>query len=106
MRSQRWIQWSPPWATHVKGEYTERVRGDDGRCEPQKVRMTCTFTNPEGVVCGATWQTTCASGNVCSHINNFAKAHAHQDFANPPLVVRPNSKRASVLEANKHKRGV
>lgn len=91
---QQWIEWSPPWAPHVKGKYTPRKRGDEGFCEPQTVLMVCTHKDPEtGKLCGANWQTKCSSGNVRSHINNFAKAHAHKDFTRPPRVVRPASKR-------------
>lgn len=99
--SPKWLEWRPPWALHVKGEYTPRERGPSGFCEPQRVRMVCEFELSPGQRCGQTWQTTCASGNVRSHINNFAKAHAHFDFASVPRVVRPGSKRASVLEQAK-----
>ena len=87
------IEWSPPWAPHVKGRYTPRTRGENGMCEPQHVYMLCAFKHNDGRICGETWQTVCASGNVRRHINNFAKAHSHSDFANPDRVVRPNSKR-------------
>jgi hypothetical protein len=92
---EQWIEWSPPWAPHVKGRYTSKVRGDEGFCEPQRVTMVCTHRE-NGQLCGATWQTVCASGNVRGHINNFAKVHAHKDFAKAPRIVRPNSKRSSV----------
>lgn len=86
------------WAPHVKGKYSQKQRGDSGFCEPQQVHMLCTYRHEDGKVCGATWQTWCSSGNVRGHINNFAKAHAHSTFENPPRVVRPGSKRSSVLE--------
>ena len=90
------IEWSPPWAPHVLGRYTPRERDEvTGLCEAQQVFMVCRFRNPDGTLCGQTWQTTCASGNVRSHINNFAKAHAHKDFTAPPRVVRPGSKRST-----------
>lgn len=93
MSEEQWIDWSPAWAPHIKGRYTARIRDpESGRSEPQKVTMRCTHEG-EGGVCGATWQTVCASGNVRVHINNFAKAHAHKDFASPARVVRPGSKR-------------
>lgn len=98
MSSEKWIQWSPPWAPHVKGRYTEKCRGDQGFCEPQRVTMLCAFKHEDGSVCGATWQTVCASGNVRGHINNFAKAHDHKDFAAVPRVARPNSKRSTHLK--------
>ncbi len=97
-RSDQWLDWSPPWAPHVKGSYTVRVRGESGFCEPQKIRMQCDFELEPGRTCGATWQTVCTSGNVRSHINNFAKAHAHQDFPHPPRIERPGSKRSTVLD--------
>jgi hypothetical protein len=95
--TEQWITWSPPWAKHVKGKYTRRVRGDEGFCEPQKITMECTHVD-DGRACGARWQTVCNSGNVRRHINNFAIAHAHKDFTKPPRIVRPNSKRSSVLD--------
>lgn len=98
-RQEQWIQWSPRWAPHVKGKYNPRTRDEEtGMCEPQRVHMLCAFKHPDGTVCGATWQTICASGNVRSHINTFAKQHGHKDFTRPGLIVRPDSKRASILE--------
>lgn len=102
MTEPQWIEWSPPWAPHVKGKYTKRVRGDDGFCEPQRVQMACIHRGESGKVCGATWQTVCSTGNVRRHINTFAKVHAHKEFPSPERIVRPGSKRASVLESRKH----
>lgn len=99
METPRIIQWSPAWAPHVLGSYTERVRDPGtGLCEPQHITMLCGFRHADGKVCGAAWQTTCATGNVRGHINRFAQVHAHKEFAEPPMVVRPGSKRASVLD--------
>lgn len=101
MSSKQWIQWSPKWAPHVKGRYTKRERDPaNGMCEPQHVHMVCAHRGEGGKLCGASWQTICASGQVRNHINRFAKQHTHTDFAQPARIVRPGSKRSTILEKN------
>ncbi len=65
--------YSPPWASHVTGTFTERVHDEDGNPEPQIIEMACSK-------CEATWKTECLSGAVRRHIQNFAAAHAHRDI--------------------------
>ncbi len=80
---KKWIEWSPPWALHVKGKYTEREVRPDGLPEEQRVVMHCT-------VCGDAWQTGCTSGSVRQHIQRFAFVHIHRDaLAVPAKDGRP-----------------
>lgn len=78
MSSDTWVDFSPPWAPHVKGSYTDRTFDEDGLPEEQKVRATCT-------VCGTVFQRTCASGQVRTHITTFARLHVHRDPLNDPM---------------------
>ena len=69
MAERRWVDYSPPWAPHVRGRYEAREYGPDGRPEPQRVEMACER-------CGAAWQTTCETGMVRGHVDRFALVHA------------------------------
>lgn len=92
--ADEWEEWSPSWAPHVKGRYTRRTVDEVTRMpEPQQVRIVCTHRDDEGKMCGETWQTSCSSGNVRRHIQNFAMNHIHKDPLQAPKVVRPGSKR-------------
>lgn len=72
-----WIDYSPPWAPHVKGRYTERTVDPETR-QPTEQRYVVKCEK-----CGAQWgPTTCLSGMVRQHIVNFAIAHPHRD----PLI--------------------
>lgn len=100
----KWVEWSPSWAPHVKGRYTERIRDPiTGMCRPQIVSMVCNYRNHEGKICGATWSTLCSSGAVRNHISQFAFRHAHRDFASPQKVIRPGSKRVSILQQQENR---
>lgn len=92
MPERVWVAWSPRFAPHVEGRYSERVLDEDGLPEPQRVECTCTK-------CGAKWQTDCSSGQVRGHIAKFGVVHAHSDpIGTAPKVVRPNSLRSSILD--------
>lgn len=64
--------WSPDWATHVRGQWTERTVTDDGYPEPQDVVMYCS-------ICEGTYQTKCTTGSVKQHVLRFARVHLHAD---------------------------
>lgn len=69
--------YSPPWATHVVGEYPEReVDPETGQAEAQLVRLRCGQ-------CGGTHQVTCFTGAVRQHVLSFAKVHLHRDGLAP-----------------------
>jgi len=66
------VEYRPQWASHVRGSYTKRVVGPDGRPEEQIVEMTCE-------TCRAYWRTACNSGMVRGHVDTFARQHLHAD---------------------------
>lgn len=71
--SETWESWRPDWAPLVEARYTKRTFDEEtGLPNEQKIEMRCTH-------CGATWKTTCTSGLVRNHINNFSKSHLHID---------------------------
>lgn len=86
--AKKWIEWSPAWALHVRGRYTEREwNAEAGMHEPQAVEMICGR-------CQAAWKTMCASGHVRQHIEKFGLVHAHRDpLLDVPRIVRPGSLR-------------
>lgn len=86
-----WVEWSPRFAPHVKGKYTERTFDLDHRPEPQRFEAHCTH-------CGQKWGGPCMTGAVKSHIARFAAMHLHRDPMHAPRVVRPDSLRRTVLE--------
>jgi hypothetical protein len=67
----------PPYAPWVLGTFNER-RMENGLPVEQKVKMTCEFAG-----CGGSWQTTCNSGHVRTHIQRFANQHLHRDPMSP-----------------------
>ncbi|GAC1459817.1 MAG: hypothetical protein PVSMB8_15250 [Vulcanimicrobiaceae bacterium] len=64
--------YTPAWATHVTGKYTERTINADGMPEEQRIEATCS-------TCGATWKGGCLTGMVREHIARFAYVHLHRD---------------------------
>jgi len=66
------IEYRPGWASHVRGSFTKRVVGPDGRPEEQVVEMVCE-------TCGGYWRTACNSGMVRGHVDTFARQHLHAD---------------------------
>lgn len=62
--------WSPPFALHVRGEYTRRV-WDGERFEEQTVKATCSL-------CKQTMETRCDSGRVREKIAKWAVLHLHK----------------------------
>lgn len=82
--SPEWRSWSPPFATHVRGEYERRTFDQEtGMPNPQEIRMECTK-------CGAKWKTMCASGQTRRHIMSFGTVHLHRD----PLKPEPRVKKS------------
>jgi hypothetical protein len=75
-------EYRPPWAPHVVGLIDPHALDVDSMPIPRRIDIRCEHSG-----CGATWQATCTSGAVRTHVNNFAKSHVHRDvFENP----RPN----------------
>lgn len=66
-----WSTWVPDHAPHVMGRWTQRVIGDDGMPEPQRVEIKC-------AKCDAEYKTTCSSGRVQEHIQRFSIVHLHK----------------------------
>lgn len=66
-----WSTWVPDHAPHVMGRWTQRVIGDDGMPEPQRVEIKC-------AKCAAEYKTTCSSGRVQEHIQRFSIVHLHK----------------------------
>lgn len=70
--------WSPNWAPHVSGKWTERVIVDD-EIEPSVVVMVCDL-------CKAEHKAICRTGNVKGWINRYASVHLHGDPLDPARV--------------------
>jgi hypothetical protein len=70
----RWITFSPRWAPHVVGEYTDRkLDPATGKPSGQTWKVRCGK-------CGATFgPLACDTGMVRSHIGKFAVLHNHSD---------------------------
>lgn len=66
-----WSSWTPDHAPHVTGRWTQRIIGDDGMPEPQRVECKCSK-------CGAEYKASCASGRAQEHIQRFAIVHLHK----------------------------
>lgn len=86
----KWAEWSPAHAPHVKGRYTERTFDEDGLPEEQSVEARCE-------TCKAEWKGKCLTGNVRGHIAKFGVVHAHRDPLEAPRIVRPGSRRGTIL---------
>jgi hypothetical protein len=85
--AEQWVEWNPGFARHVRGRYTVRVFDPEtGLPEPQRIEVRC-------LLCGDTWQGTCLSGQVRTHIARFGAVHAHRDPLEASRVVRPGSLR-------------
>lgn len=66
-------KYSPHWAPHVDGSYTERVLDPEtGAPEKQWVHARCG-------ICGEEMRRPCDSGRVRMHVANFALLHLHRD---------------------------
>ncbi len=84
-----WIEWRPTNVPNVVGFYTERTLDPEtGMPEPQEFRVACE-------TCQAVWKSTCTSGIVRRHIQQFAARHQHRDPLDAPRVVRPGSLRSN-----------
>lgn len=84
---ERWEEWSPEYAPHVRGRYTERVWDPVLRAhEEQRVEARCE-------VCGQEWKGWCTSGHVRDKVATFARLHLHRDPLEAPRVERPGSLR-------------
>jgi hypothetical protein len=69
----KWTEYSPPFALHVKGKFTERkVDQDTGMPDPQLIVADCE-------ICKAHWQGSCMTGNVRNWIHKFGLIHIHRD---------------------------
>lgn len=69
--------WSPPWATHVKGYWTERETDPDTKLPlPQDIYMCCEH-------CKGEFNTTCSTGSIKTHITRFGWIHLHKDAFDP-----------------------
>ncbi len=69
---ETWSEWRPAHASHVVGRWTQRVFGDDGMPEEQKIVITCEHCKHEHKM-------GCTSGLVQSHVQRFAFVHLHRD---------------------------
>lgn len=65
------IDYSPPWALHVLGQYTKPEQDEDGNLQEQSVFAKCS-------ICNVDMQRKCSSGAVRMHINRFAFVHLHR----------------------------
>ena len=70
----RWVDFRPPWATHVHGRHTLReIDPETGRPEEQYYEATCEK-------CGCRWgPLPCNTGQVRQHIAKFAIVHLHRE---------------------------
>jgi hypothetical protein len=66
------ISYSPIWAPHVRGEWTERTYDEDGLPEEQSVTIVCGE-------CKGVHRMKCTSGLAREHVQRFARAHLHRD---------------------------
>ena len=66
-----WDEYRPRWCPHVVGLIPVRTFDDDGRPEPQKIRIKCEYCNTEHTV-------VCLTGATRQHVTNFAIVHQHQ----------------------------
>lgn len=78
-----WTTWTPPYAPHVEGRYTElEIDPDTNQPLEQRVSAMCRQ-------CGAEWgPVTCTSGMVRQHIATFARVHLHRDALREPFPTR------------------
>ena len=67
-------EWSPPWCSHVRGYFEERVLYPEP--EPQRYVVICEQ-------CGDEHRGACATGAVRNHVAHFASVHTHRDPFGP-----------------------
>ena len=83
MSESEWRTYRPQHAPHVVGRYERRTFDQEAQMfRDQRIEMTCER-------CGATWQTTCATGQVRTHIMRFGTVHLHRDPLAAPVVRNP-----------------
>ena len=77
--SDQWIKFSPAWAPHVHGEYTERVVDPEtNQFQEQVWKVVCT-------ICKSSWgPVKCQSGLTRKHIATFAVSHMHRNVLMDP----------------------
>lgn len=65
---ETWTEWNAPGVSHITAKWTQRVLGDDGLPEEQRIEAACS-------ACGAVYRRGCTSGLVKSHVIRFATVH-------------------------------
>ena len=61
--------YSPPFAPHVRGDYPEPRRDEDGAVEPVRIALSCAR-------CGDRSETRCDSGRPRRRVALYAVGHA------------------------------
>ena len=70
--------WSPPWAPHVVGFYSDRDDISSSDKVGQKWRTYC-------LTCNTEQRGVCPTGAVLNHVTHFAQVHLHRD----PMELAP-----------------
>jgi hypothetical protein len=77
MPEPTWAEWTPPYATHVKGRFAFDDFDEEGRPREAIVRAECDK-------CGEKFERRCTSGLFRQHIARFAIQHLHRNPLEEP----------------------